>query len=154
MRICGTFCRLEQLRGPKEGSQPHRVTRQRVRSALLAIDHADGRSARQTGRAEGLDGLDRGPSRGDHVLDQAHSLARLEGALQPVFGAVSLGLLAHDQERQPRGERGRRGERNRAELGAGEPDGIRLVSLDRLGDQLAERAASRSGRVSKRYLSR
>ena len=50
----------------------------------------------------------------------------LVGALDLVGGSVLLRLAAHDQKRLARGERGGRGERDRAELGAGEPLRVRL----------------------------
>ena len=116
------------------------MTRQFVAAALLPIDHADGRFARQTGLAERLDGVQRGPAGGDHVLEQADPLALLEDAFEPVGGAVLLRRLADEQERQPGGERRGRRERNGAELGAGEAGRVRLLLRDGVGERLAQRA--------------
>src|SRR5712691_3339536 len=41
MRFCGGFLRLEQVSCPEKGPQTDGVAREGVRSALLAIDHAD-----------------------------------------------------------------------------------------------------------------
>ena len=131
----------------------HRETRESVDSALLAVDDADRISALETGRAERLDGLRGGASGGDDVLDQAHALAGLEGAFEPVAGAVVLLGLADDQERETRAKRRRRGERDGAELGAAS----RTASGSTSATFAAMRSAiapSRSGRVSNRYLSR
>src|ERR671933_1447303 len=98
MRICGNKRGFEELGGPKEGPQPHRVPRERVDSALLAIDNADRRPADETRLAQGLDGPDRGAAGGDDVLDEAGERAGFEDALEPVLGAVALRLVADDHE--------------------------------------------------------
>src|SRR5207244_3167045 len=99
------FCKPYQLRGPKQGPQPHRDTGESVHSTLLTIDDADGRPAGQPGLTERLDRGNRSAARGDHVLDEADAFAVLEDALEAVCGAVVLGLFADDQERQSRSER-------------------------------------------------
>src|SRR5215210_6030175 len=137
--VCGAFGRVEQLRRAKERPQTYSRARQRVAPALLAVDHADGRSDLQARLAQAFDRCDRRASGGDDVLDQARPPARFEDALEPVGRAVVLRLLAHDQERQPGGERRRGCERDRAELGAGEQLRPRLVLAHGLGDQLAQR---------------
>src|SRR5262245_26908652 len=76
--------------------------RESVDSALLAIDHADRVSALQAGLPQGLDGLRCGPARSDHVLDQAHALAFLEGPFEAVVRPIALARLADDQEREAR----------------------------------------------------
>src|SRR5438132_14294228 len=100
MRICGDKRCIDELGGPKEGPETHRIARESVRSALLPVDDADRCSALETGLAERPYGLDRGASGGDDVLDETRYGAGLEDALEPVLRAVALGLLAHDHERQ------------------------------------------------------
>src|SRR6187200_52507 len=100
------LCKSYQLRGPKQWPQSDPDTGERVHPALLAIDDADRRPAGQPGLAERLDRGHRGAARGDHVLGEADAFAFLEDAFEAVAGAVLLGLLADDQERQARGERG------------------------------------------------
>src|SRR6266498_5269715 len=140
MRFCGTFCPVQELGGPKERPQTHSGPRERVRSAFLPVDHADGRSDPQAGLAERFDSLHSGTARGDHVLDQADELAFLKEALEPVPRPVVLRLLAHDQERQAGRERGRRDQGNCAQLGTGEPLGLGLELARRLCDASAEGA--------------
>ena len=60
------------------------MARELVDAALLAVDDADRVGYTQSGVAERLDRLDRGPARGDDVLDQADALALLVHALEPV----------------------------------------------------------------------
>ena len=154
MRFCGTFCRSEQLGRPKQRPQPDAEARERVRPALLAVDHADRRAALETGLPQGLDASTARPAGGDDVLDEADALARLEDALEPVGRAVLLRLLADDQERQARRERRRGGERDCAELGAGEARRRRARARATAAAIRSPSGPSRSGRVSKRYLSR
>ena len=59
---------------------------------------AGGRAA-ETLRTEGFDGLRGRPSGGDHVLDQADAIARLEGAFEPIAGAIVLRRLVAGWER-------------------------------------------------------
>src|SRR5438874_9799290 len=138
MRICGDKRGLQELGGPKERPQPHRVPRESVDPALLAVDDADGRSALETRLAQRLDGPDRGASRGDDVLDETGQRAGLEAALEPILSAVALDLLAHDHEGEPGGERRRCGEGDGAELGTGEESRGGLVLPHRGGDPPAE----------------
>src|SRR3954467_5577185 len=97
MRFCGAFGQFYQLCRSEERAQPDADARKRVRPALLTVDHHDRRADLETGLAQRLDRLDRGACRGDDVLDEAHPLARLEGALESIGGALLLSLLAHSQ---------------------------------------------------------
>src|ERR671931_378113 len=126
MRVCGTFCRFEQLLGAKKGPQADTEARETVRSALLAVDDAERRPALQTRCADRLDGLAGGTAGGDDVLDEANHLAPLEYAFETLRRAVRLRLLADDQERQARRERRRSGQRDGAELGACQAVGLGL----------------------------
>src|SRR6266542_1299588 len=98
MRFCGTFSGLEQLRGPKKSAKAYSQARERVRSALLAVDHADRFAAFQTRFAEGLYRLRGLPPEGHDVLHEADELTLLELTLEAVSRAVLLRLLADDQE--------------------------------------------------------
>ncbi len=93
----------------------------------------------QARAAQGLDRGDRGPARGDNILDETDKLARLEPALDAIPGPVLLRLLADDHERQAARERGSRCERDRAELRSGDAHGVRLTlghgGCDRLADR-------------------
>ena len=148
------FCGACELGGEEQRPQAHAGGGERVGSALLAVDHADGVPHLETGLAQGLDRRDRGAAGGDHVLDEADQLARLEDALEAVGGAVLLRLLADDQEGQAGGERRRGGQRDRAEVGPARRDGVRLDLARRPPAICSPSGPSRSGRVSKRYLSR
>ena len=139
MRFCGGFLCREQVYCPKKGHKTHSAARESVHSALLAIDHADCDSTLQTGLAEPRESLHRGASRSDDVLDEADALTRFVDAFEPVRGPLLLRGLADDQEGQARGQRGSRRERHRTELGAGEPNRVRLVLGDGCCDVLAER---------------
>src|SRR4051812_20813645 len=118
--------------------EPYTDARERVHTALFAVDDADRRSALQAHLAQGSDGLRERPSGCDDVLDETHALARLERSLDAVRGAVLLGLVAHDHERKPRGDRGGRREDDGAEDGTGEPNGVGLVLLHRGAQPAAE----------------
>src|SRR5436190_13779855 len=139
MRLSGTFWPLGDLGEPEERLQAHADARESVGSALLAVDHADGVADLDPGLAERLDRLDRSPAGGDDVLDEAGQLALLEGAFEPVPGAVRLRLLADDQEREARGEGSRGREWDGAELGAGKASCVRLDLLCGLCNRVAER---------------
>ena len=140
-RICGLFCPFQELGGAEEGPQADAVAGEFVDAALLPVDDAD-RRRRPAGRppAAPRSRLERRAARGDHVLDEADTLAGLEDALEPVRRAVRLGLAADDQERQAAGQRGRGRERDRAELRAGEPVASGSCSLTAARDRGAERA--------------
>src|SRR2546425_3150369 len=140
MRLCGPFSPSGELRDPEERMQLDICARERLGPALLAVDDTDGISDLERRLPQRLDGGDRGTAGGDDVLDQADDLALLEDALEPLRRAVPLGLLADDQEREPRGERGRRGERDRTELRPREPCGGRLDLAHGLGERRPERA--------------
>src|SRR5919201_4737947 len=101
MRLCGSFCRLEELRRPEERPQPDRVPRERVGAPFLAIDDAYGVTADEARLADRLHRLEQGAARGDHVLDEADAVALLERPLEALPGAVALRGLADDQEGQP-----------------------------------------------------
>ena len=75
MRFCGGFLAFQQVSCPEKGPQTHSVAGQSVGSALLPVDHTDGRTDDETGLAERRDRLDERPSRGHDVLDEAHELA-------------------------------------------------------------------------------
>src|SRR5213596_2846619 len=92
MRFCGGFLRRQQLSCPKKRHQTSTAAGQSVGSALLAVDDTDRDPALQTGFTEHLEGLDRGPGGGDDILQEAHALAGLEDALDPVCGPVLLRL--------------------------------------------------------------
>ena len=150
MRLLRAFCSSCDIARGEQRPHSHRETRESVDSALLAIDHADRVSARETGLPKRLHGLRGGPARGDHVLDQAHALALLEGALEPVVGAVALALLPTIRKGSPDAERGRGRERDGAQLGPGEERRVGLDLGDLRRDPLPERCeqlgpASRSG---------
>src|SRR5579862_134301 len=140
MRFCGAFRLRQKLSCPEDGPKTHRTPGQGVRAALFAVDDTDRRLHPEAGIAQGLDRVEERAAGGDDVLDEAHELALLERAFQPVAGAVLLRLLADDEERQARFERRGGRERDRAELGRGEPNGIGRVLADDGGDALAERA--------------
>src|SRR5581483_1444747 len=97
MRVCGVF---PQLGGGQERLQPHRRAGELVRASLLPVDDADGVRDPQARLAERLDRRADGAARRDDVLDEADELARLERPLEPVRGAVALGLPADDHERK------------------------------------------------------
>src|SRR5215212_1377629 len=110
--------------------EPHSDARESVHAALLAVDDAHRRSALQARVAQGSDGLRESPSGRDDILDQAHPLAGLECALDPVCRPVLLGLVADDHERKPRRDRRGRGEDDGAEDRTGEPHGLWFMLLD------------------------
>src|SRR5438067_7825189 len=126
MRLLRAFCSPCDLARRENRPHSHRETRESVDSALLPVDHTDPVSALEPGRTERLDGLRGRSSGGDHVLDQADAIARLEPTLEQVAGAVTLLGLPDDQERQSGAKRGRGGEYDRPELGPCEPDRIGL----------------------------
>ena len=106
------------------------MPRERVRSTLLAIDHADRCPTDEPGLPERLHGLLRRASARDDVLDEAHLFPGLELAFDPVLGPVALRLFADDEERQAAGERGRRSEGDRPELGPRESPRVRRGLAD------------------------
>src|SRR5438105_3210102 len=120
MRVCSTFYGFYDLGCGIQRPQTHRVARELVDAALLAVDHAHRRTADETRLAQGLDRRDQGSAGGDDVLDDAPLLALLEHALDALGGPVALRLLADEQEREARRERPRRRERDGPELWAGE----------------------------------
>src|SRR5215208_1861546 len=126
MRVCGTFPPVHDLSCSEQRPEPDRMSGELIGAALLPIHDADGGAHPQAGLPKGRDGLQRGPSRGDDVLDEADRLALLELALEAVPRPVRLRLGAHDHEGETRGQRGRGGQRDGAELGACQPRRIRL----------------------------
>ena len=52
MRFCGVFPHIQELTCHENGPKRHRMAGERVRSAFLAVDHADRRVDRQTDFAE------------------------------------------------------------------------------------------------------
>src|SRR5215471_10449238 len=120
MRLCGTFWTCQQIIYTKDRMEPHRDARESIRSALLAVDHADRGSADETRFAKRFDCLYSGAAGGDDVLDQTHGLARFEGTLDPLGRPVLLCLVADDHEREPGNERGGGGKDDRPQDGARE----------------------------------
>src|SRR5438876_6664580 len=106
MRFCGGFLRGEQVSCPKKGYQTGPTARESVRSALLAIDHADRDPALETGLSEGVERLHGRAAGRDDVLDEAYALARFERPFQAIRRPVLLRLVADDREGKARGERG------------------------------------------------
>ena len=88
---------------------------------------------------------------GDHVLDEGDPPARDVRALGELAGAVLLGLLAHEERRQPGLRRHHGGDRDAAELEPAEQLGALREQVDHLrGDP----RSSSAGSASKRYLSK
>src|SRR5690242_19504287 len=139
MRFCGGFLPLQQVFYPEERTEPDGVARESVRPTLLAVDHTDCRTDDETCFANRLDRLDERSARGHDVLDEAHGLARLEGAFDAVRGSVLLRGIADHEEREPRGERRGRGEDDAAEHRRGESCSPGLVLAHRGRDALPER---------------
>src|SRR3954454_16173410 len=139
MRFCGGFLPRHQVSCPEKGAETDRVARESVGPALLPIDHTNGGADDEPGLTESRDRLHERSAGGHDVLHQTHELALLEGAFEPVRGAVGLRLVTDDHERQPSRERGGRGERHRTEHGRSEAHGLRLVLADGGGDPLTER---------------
>src|SRR2546426_12742716 len=117
MRFCGAFYAFREVRDPEKCPQTDTFAPEGIRTAFFPVDEADGIAHLEPGFPQRLDGCDSSAAGGHHVLDEAHALALLEGALEPLGRPVVLGLLADDQEWQARGERGRGREGDGAELG-------------------------------------
>src|SRR5262249_42073953 len=113
------FPACEQLPGAKERTKSDRVARERVCSALLAVDDAHRGRHDEPRMTQRLDRLEQRAPGGDDVLDEADALAVLVRPLEPVAGAVLLRLLAHDEKRQARLERRGGGERDGAQFRRG-----------------------------------
>ena len=123
---------------------------ERIRSSLFAVDDADRGVHDETDVAQRRDRVEQRAAGCDDVLDEAHALALLVRALEPVRRAVLLCLLADDQERQARTRatrrprarrrraRARRAASRRARAPARSPRCARRSAA-------AARAASRSG---------
>ena len=92
MRFCGTFCGILDFERAKNRAQPHRVAGQSIGSALLTVHDADRRAHRQGGFAERGDGVEERSSGGDDILYEANALSFLVDPLQPIGGAVLLGI--------------------------------------------------------------
>ena len=138
MRFCGTFCGISDVARTENRSQLHRFAGQSGAAALFAVDDADRRPHRQAGFTQCCDRIEQRSSGGDHVLHEAHALSFFVGAFEAIRGAVLLGRLAHDHERQTGGEGAGGGKRDRPELGPGEPSGLRLELRHGRRDPLAE----------------
>src|SRR4249919_3264022 len=110
-----------------------------VHAALLPVDHADRGRALETRLPERLHGLDGGTAGGDDVLDDADAVALRVDPFEAVGGPVVLGLLADDQEREPRLERRGRRERDRTQFRAGDQLRVGRVLTDRCGKALPDR---------------
>src|SRR4051794_40677741 len=115
------------------------MAREGVGSALLAIDHADGRVHDETCATQRLERVEERSAGGHDVLDETDTLPRFVRPFETVAGPVLLRLLAHDHERQARLERGRSRERNRTELGGSKPRRVRCVLAHGRGYALPER---------------
>ena len=109
MRVSGVFFHGQQFSWREERAQADPDPGQRVRPALLTVDHADRVPDDEPGRPQRLDRLRERAPGGDDVLDQAEQLALLEGPLDPVSRPVRLRLVAHDHEREAARERRGRG---------------------------------------------
>src|ERR1051325_1533608 len=139
MRFCGTFWGLRELGDREKYPQMDTFVGEGFHSSLLPVDHADRVSHLQPGFAQRPRRRRGGAAGGDHVLDETHELALLEGALDAFGRPVVLRFLADDQERQTGRERRRGRERDRAELRPGEANGPGLGLMRRLRDRFAER---------------
>src|SRR5262245_36435589 len=80
----GHSSRTREVLHGEERPKPDRHAGERIHSALLPVDHADGRPALEPRLAERLDRGHRGAARRDHVLDEADPLPRLVDPLDPV----------------------------------------------------------------------
>src|SRR5262249_8797092 len=125
----------------------HAEARERVGAALLPVDDADGVADDEALRADRRHRLRECAARGDDVLEKAHQLAVLEGALDPFGRAVFLGLTADDDEGQPVRQRCRSCQRDRPERRPGEPDGVGLALANGAGERRAELAQDRRFRL-------
>ena len=88
MRLCGGFLRREQVSCPKQGHETGSTARESVRSALLAVEHADRDSALQARFSQSVERPYDRAARGDDVLHEAHAIAG------PELGAVALAAAA------------------------------------------------------------
>src|SRR6266513_2606368 len=71
-------------------------------AAFPAVEHDDQVDDLQAGTAKRIDGAQRIPTSGYNVFDDRHLLPRFEPPLELLGGAVSLRLLAHQDERKAR----------------------------------------------------
>ena len=94
MRVCGTFCHILKITRAKERPQTHSVTREFIRSALFAVDNADGYTADETGFPDRLDRLKGGATGCHNVFDQTDQLSRFAYSFELVRGSVPLCLLS------------------------------------------------------------
>ena len=131
--------RIPYFGGEHERPEPDGGAGERVGPSLLAVDDADDRRDEKAGLPEDFDGLERGTTRRDDILDEADPLSGLEHTLDPVSRAVILCGVPDDHERKAGLEGGGRGERDGPELGRGEPHRIGIVLDDCSGDGLSER---------------
>ena len=93
--------RIGQEVAPGEQRGQRHLAVDRLAAALEAIDQAERVDAREPGEPRALDRLERRGARGDDVLEDRRPSAPggQLGALDPLVGAVALGLLAHDERR-------------------------------------------------------
>ena len=87
MRFCGGFRGIQNLASTENRSEADALAAERLRSALLAIDHTDRRADDQTGLSEGGDGLDEsvetGPLINHSAREKVHryvQIGKQEGA--------------------------------------------------------------------------
>src|SRR5437762_6055445 len=105
MRFCGGFRGIQNLASTENRSEADALAAERLRSALLAIDHTDRRADDQTGLSEGGDGLDESAPGRDDVLHKAHDVALVVGPFDTDRRPVLLRGFPDDHERETRGER-------------------------------------------------
>lgn len=98
MVFCGGFVHLQELTCTKERPEAHAETRESVRAAFLPVDDTDRIPDHEPFVSESRHRLGESTAGGDDILDEAHQLAPLEGALDPFRRAVFLGLTADDDE--------------------------------------------------------
>src|SRR5215472_6053369 len=110
---------------PEQRRERHAGPVQLLRSALLSIQHGDQSDHGRAGRSDLLDRTNRLAAGRDHVLDDRHPVSRLEHALDRPPGAVLLGLLPDEDERQVQLHRDRSAQEHRAQLGRRQPAGPR-----------------------------
>ena len=100
-----------------------------------------------------VDGLLQGAAGGDDVLDQAHELPRLEGALEPVAVPYSFADSRTIRNGSPEASDADAASATAPTAGRGEANGAGSCSRTAAASR-SPSGPSSSGRVSKRYLSR
>src|SRR6186997_3151936 len=139
MLLSGTFAQLQQVARAEERTESHAETSERVGTAFLAVDDADGVPDDETLVTDGRHRLRERSAGGDDVLEEAHQLTRCENPLDAFGRAVFLGFTAHDDEGQTGRHCCRSCQRHRPESGAGKPNSVRLGVAYGARECLAER---------------